>query len=118
MWSGLPTLFQERAKDVVNPCLNSDCELPELLVTPLDVKCGFALTDPSDFRYQKALASKTRYGQVIYEASASLRQLEGGEDHLDAIVGLSKAIDVYLLDYAMTRSTFDSLRKAYIQARE
>lgn len=103
---------------MVNACLNSDCELPELLVAPLDVKCGFSLSDPSDPRYQRALAARTRYGQVIHEASVLLRQLEGGEDHLDAIVSLSKAIDVYLLDYAMTRSTFDSLRKAYIQARE
>lgn len=102
----------------MNPCLNSECELPELLVTPLDVKCGFALIDPNEPRYQRALSSRTRYGQVIHEASVLLRQLEGGEDHLDAIVGLSKAIDVYLLDYAMTRSTFDALRKAYIQARE
>ncbi|KAI0728586.1 ARM repeat-containing protein [Fomitopsis betulina] len=118
IWSGMPTLFQEGPKDVMNACLNSQCELRELLVTPLDVKCGFSLVDPSDPRYQRALAARTRYGQVIHEASVLLRQSEGGEDHLDALVSLSKAIDVYLLDYAMTRSTFDSLRKAYIQARD
>ncbi|TFY56124.1 hypothetical protein EVJ58_g7830 [Rhodofomes roseus] len=118
MWSGLSTLFQEGPKVVANPCLNTECELPELLVTPLDVKCGFALADPQDPRYQTAMASRTRFGEVLHSASAALRQLKGGEDHLDALVGLSKSIDVYLLDYAMTRSTFDSLRKAYIQSRD
>ncbi|KAH9937428.1 ARM repeat-containing protein [Fomitopsis serialis] len=118
MWSGLSTLIQEGPKDVVKPCLNAECELPELLVTSLDVKCGFALTDMKDPQYQKALSLRTRYGEVIHGASVALRQLKGGDDHLDALVGLSKSIDVYLLDYAMTRSTFDSLRKAYIQSRD
>ncbi|KAH9947705.1 ARM repeat-containing protein [Amylocystis lapponica] len=118
VWSGLPTLFQEGKKEVVNPCINDDVELAELLVTSLDVKAGFALSDPTDPRYQKAVAHRKRFGDVIHHASIALRQQHEGEDHIDAVISVSKAIDVFLLEYAMTRAVFDSLRKAYTSARD
>ena len=51
-------------------------------------------------------------------APGVLRQESEGEDHIDAVIAVSRAIDVYLLEYAMTRSSFESLTKAYRQARE
>ncbi|CCM01635.1 uncharacterized protein FIBRA_03696 [Fibroporia radiculosa] len=118
IWSGLPTLFKEGPKDVVNPCLDHNTEVSELLVSPMDVNCGFLLTDPTDPRYQKVANHRTRFGQVIHRAALVLRESSQGEDHIDAVVAVAKAIDVYLLEYAVTRSSFDSLRKAYAQARE
>ncbi len=102
----------------MNPCLNEDIEVPELLVTPLDVKAGFVLTDPSSPQYQLAIAHRTRFGTIVHRASNVLRQESEVEDHIDAVIGVSRAIDVYLLEYAMTRSNFESLTKAYRQARE
>jgi len=119
VWSGLPTLFQEPPKEVVNPCINDEIEVFELVVAPLHVKSGFVLTNPQDPRFQRAVAHRMRFGRVVHRAAIAMRQPNSeGEDHIDAVVSLSKAIDVFLLEYAVTRSNFDSLRKAYSQARE
>ena len=118
VWGGLPTFLLQGAKEVVNPCMNTDIEVPELLVTALDVKAGFVLTDPNDPRYQRAMAHRARFGQIVHRAANVLRHESEGEDHIDAVIGVSRAIDVYLLEYAITRSNFESLTKAYRQARE
>lgn len=118
IWGGLPTLLKEGPKDVKNPCFYAETEVEGLLVAPLDVKAGFVLDDPADPRYQRVLAHRTRFGKVIHRATTALRQTVEGEDHIDAVISVSKAIDVYLLEYAVTRSTFDSLQKAYTVSRE
>ncbi|KAL6304169.1 ARM repeat-containing protein [Sparassis latifolia] len=118
IWSGLPTLYQEATKEVPNPCINVEIEVAALLVTPLDAKAGFALSDPSDPRYQAVVAHRTRFGTVIHRAAKLLQQQFEEEDHIDAIISVSKAIDVFLLEYAVTRSNFDLFRKIYAQARD
>jgi proteasome activator subunit 4 len=114
----LPTFYQEQSKEVVNLCLNEGVELAELLVSHLQVKAGFTLTDPEDPRYQKVAGHRTRFGLVSQRAASALRQNTGGEDHIDAVIGITKAIDVFLLDYGLSRSNFDALQKNYAQARE
>lgn len=118
IWGGLPTILLEGSKEVKNPCFYAETEVEGLLVTPLNVKAGFVLDDPADPRYQTVLAHRTRFGKVIHRAAVALGQKVEGEDHIDAVLSVSKAIDVYLLEYAMTRSTFDGLQKAYTVARE
>ncbi len=118
VWSGLPTIYREGPQDVKNPCFYEESEVEALLVTPLALKAGFVLEDPSDPRYQKVVAHRLRFGNVIHRASVALQQNLAGEDHIDAVISVSKAIDVYLLEYAMTRSAFDGLQKAYTMTRE
>jgi proteasome activator subunit 4 len=118
IWAGLPTFLQEQPKVVENPCLDDETELERLLVTPLAVKAGFTLTDPNDPRYQRVLAHRIRFGEIISTASTFLQARQGEEDHIDAVMAVVKAIDVYALEYGMTRSAYDSLRKNYGQARE
>lgn len=117
IWGGLSTFYQELPKEVANPCLN-DADIPELIVSFIDVKAGFTLTDPNDRRYQKAVAHKKRYGEVCQRAAAALRQNTEGEDHIDAVLGVARAIDTFMLGYALNRGDFDSLQKNYTQARE
>ncbi|KAF5375146.1 hypothetical protein D9758_000062 [Tetrapyrgos nigripes] len=118
IWSGLPTFLKEQIKDVVNPCLYDDIESLDLLVPRLDVEAGFTLRDPTDQRYQKALQAKLRFGGALHRAAALLRQKTEGEDHIDAVISVSKAIDVYLLDYAVDKNHFDSLQKSYTSSRD
>lgn len=106
------------SEDVQSSCLNYEVEVPELLVTPLDVKAGFVLTDASSPQHQRAIAQRARFGAIVHRAASLLTHQSEGEDHIDAVVAVSRAIDVYLLEYAMTRSNFESLTKAYRQARE
>ncbi|KAJ6519492.1 hypothetical protein C8R45DRAFT_852433 [Mycena sanguinolenta] len=118
IWSGLPTIYQEQAKEVPNPLIREDTEIAELLVSHLDVRAGFTLTDPADPRYQKVVAHRQRFGDVVQRAAFALRQNTGGEDHIDAVMGVARSIDVYLLSYAMTRGAIDALHKNYTQARD
>lgn len=118
IWSGLPTLYQESTKVVENPCLNEEIEMDDLLVSHLQVNAGFTLSDPTDPRYQRVGSHRERFGKVIQRAGLALRQNTEGEDHIDAVLGVTRAIDVYLLEYGMNRGNFDALQKNYTQARE
>lgn len=118
VWGGLSAFIQEQTKEVANPCLNVEVESPELLVSHLQIKAGFILTDPNDRRYQRVAAHRNRFGNLSKRAAAVLRQSTGDEDHIDAVIGVAKSIDVYLLDYGLNKTTFDSLQKNYTQARE
>jgi proteasome activator subunit 4 len=102
----------------VHPCINPDTELEGLIVDHIDVEAGFILTDPRDPRYQQALQHRVRFGNVVHLAAVALRQIQGGEDHLDAVVAVVKAIDTYFLDYGMSRQDFITLQKNFAQSRE
>lgn len=118
VWSGLPTLYEEQNKEDVEPCIDDEYEVAGLFASSLKVKAGFTLTDPDDPRYQTASSHRNRYGEVIHRAATVLRKSAEGEDHIDAVIATSKAIDVFLLEYALTRGTFDGFQKSYGQARE
>ncbi|KAH7927359.1 hypothetical protein BV22DRAFT_1031842 [Leucogyrophana mollusca] len=118
VWTGLPTIYKEASKQVVDPCLDADVGLDGLAVDPLDVKAGFTLTDPEDPRYQQVVKHRTRYGELVHLAATVLRQSYEGEDHIDAVISVVKAIDTFLLDYGMSRSDFSTLQKNFINARE
>lgn len=117
-WAGLATFWQEQVRPAANPCVDEETEIERLLVTPLGVNAGFILRDPQDPRYQKVLAHRTRFGDVVARAATFLQGDHLGEDHIDAVMAVLRAIDVYALEYGMTRSSYDALRKNYGQARE
>lgn len=117
IWGGLATFYQEPSKDVTNPC-HSDTDTPELIVSFLDVKAGFTLTDPDDPRYRKAVRYRKRFGSVCRRAASALRYNAEGEDHIDAVLSVTRAIDTFMMSYALSRGDFESLQKNYIQARE
>jgi proteasome activator subunit 4 len=117
IWSGLSTFILEQEKECPNPCLYQETECAGLGMVKLSVKSGFVLTNPTDARFQKALQHKSRFGQLAQRAASVLSRAEG-EDHIDAIIGALKAIDVYLLEYGMSRGAFDSLQKSYRQSRD
>ena len=98
--------------------LNSNSEVERLVVQTIDVRAGFTLTDPTDLRYQMAHSQRQRLGRVAHDAASALKQGYEGEDHIDAVLSVVKAIDVYLLDYALSTGDFDSLQRSYATARE
>ena len=118
VWSGLPTLYEEQDKEDIDPCIDHKYEARGLFTSSLKMKAGFTLTNPEDPRYQVVLNHRKRYGEVIHQAAIVLRKNAEGEDHIDAVIAISKAIDVFLLEYAVRRGTFDSFQKGYAQARE
>ena len=118
VWSGLPTFLKEQPKTVPNPCILEDMESMDLIVKPIEVEAGFTLSDPKDPRYKKAAAARERFGELCARASTVLKQNKEGEDHIDAMLGVVSAMDVYLLDYGILRRSFDSLEKNFVQARK
>ncbi|TFK76811.1 hypothetical protein BDN72DRAFT_829977 [Pluteus cervinus] len=117
-WMGLPTFLKEQTKVVPSPCVNEDVEVAELLVSHLDVQAGFTLEDPEDPRYQTVAALRSRFGDLLKRAARALRQGTEEEDHTDAVIAVTKSIDVYLLEYGTSRGNFNALQKAYTQARD
>ena len=111
-------LLKEVDKEIGEPCIDEEIESASLLVTSLDVQAGLILTDPHDPRYQKAFAHRMRFGDIVHRAAMALQQGSEAEDHIDAVIMVSKAIDVFLLEYGMTRGSFDAYRKSYAQARK
>ena len=96
-------------------------ETAELTATSLGMKCGFVLTDPKDGRYQRFLAHREQFGRFLHRASVSLRHSEdrdGGDDHIDAVMSITRGIDTYLLDYGMTRTTYASQKKHFDTTRD
>ncbi|CAK5268900.1 unnamed protein product [Mycena citricolor] len=121
IWAGLPTLYREypHLKNVVAPLIR-ESEVTGLVVSSLNPHAGFTLTDPADPRYQKVLAHRERFGELIVKASSALRQKASGDenDHIDAVMGVTRSMDVYLLSYGTPNSTLESLIKNYKQARD
>ncbi|TFK41322.1 hypothetical protein BDQ12DRAFT_768249 [Crucibulum laeve] len=118
VWLGLPGFLKEQSKEVVNQCINPEFEIPDMIMSHLDVNAGFTLTDPNDPRYQTVAALRQRYGQILHNAAVSLRGGTEGEDHIDAVLSVTRAIDTYMLAYGMNRSDFDAMQKNYAQARD
>jgi proteasome activator subunit 4 len=60
-----------------------------------------------------------KFGNVVQRAASTLRQnTNGEEDHTDAVLGVAKAIDVFMLEYGMSRTNFNTLQQNYTKARE
>jgi proteasome activator subunit 4 len=83
----------------------------------LTVKNRFSLADPADPRYQRVLGLRERFGGVLHRAAVALQHSET-EDHIDAVIQLCKGIDVYLLEYAINRSTYSGTAKSFLTRRE
>lgn len=118
IWLGLPTFFKERQKRIANPCLNLEIETADMVISNLDVNAGFTLTNPNDPRYKKVVQNRLRFSEIVQQAASTLRRNTNGEDHIDAIIAVTRAIDTALLAYGLSRSDFDSMQKNYVQARE
>lgn len=118
IWGGLPTIYRESDKRVVTSGFYEDIDVEGLLIQPFGVRCGFTLEDDSDPQYERVLSHRTQFGEVIHQAAATLCRQREGEDHIDAVMSVSKAIDVFLLEYALPRGSFDALQRTYSASRE
>jgi proteasome activator subunit 4 len=116
-WSGLPTVYKDVRNEAVKPLIRDTDVFPDCPVY-LDLNAGFALTDPSDPRYMAIVAHREQFGHILHTAALLLRDKDGGEDHIDAVLSVIRAMDVHLLEYALSRSNFTSLQKNYSLARE
>lgn len=66
-----------------------------MIASVAPINSGFALTDPSDPRYQYFLGVKHRFGKFLHDASVSLRA-QGEENTVDAVQILVRVQDTKL----------------------
>lgn len=119
IWAGLACFMQERPR-VPENTFSYDFEVDGLLLSTMSIKSGFALDDPEDPRYKIAEAHRLRFGEVIHRATETIamRDTVEGEDHVDAIISIAKAAEVFLLEYGTSRGQYSAQRKVYLQLRE
>ncbi|KAF5337321.1 hypothetical protein D9611_003207 [Ephemerocybe angulata] len=118
VWLGLSSFIKLPPVEVVNPLIIDKFEMPEMMISSLDLECGFPLSDPSDARWQKTMAYRERYGNIVLRAASLLRQNAGGEDHADALMTVTRSLDTHLLNYCQARGDFDSLQKTFRTSRD
>jgi hypothetical protein len=119
IWSGLACLMREQPK-VPDSTFSYEFEVDGLLLSNISVKSGFALDGPEDPRYKIAEAHRVRFGEAVHRATktVAMRNTVEGEDHVDAIISIAKAAEVFLLEYGISRGQYSTQRKVYIQSRE
>jgi len=119
IWGGLACLLRERPK-VPDSTFSYEFEVDGLLLSNISIKSGFVLDDPEDPRYKIAEAHRARFGEVVHRATKTIamRNTVEGEDHVDAIISIAKAAEVFLLEYGTSRGQYSTQRKVYIQLRE
>jgi len=67
-------------------CCDSE-SLPEMIASGEPITCGFPLSDPDDPRFQKFIAYRQRFSNLLLGASKVLRS-QGEENTVDAILML------------------------------
>ena len=119
IWGGLGCFMRERPK-VPKSTFSYDFEVDGLLLSNMSVKSGFALDNPEDPRYNAAEVHRVRFGEVIHRATKTIamRNTVEGEDHVDAIISIAKAAEVFLSEYGISRGQYSTQRKVYVQLRE
>ena len=117
-WSGLPTLYQEHRRPGETDPEDVDVEIGELQARPLEMRAGFTLTDPADPRYQTALAYKKRFAEILHRAALLFLSHSGTQDHADPLFALVRGIDVCLLEYGLSMTSYNALHKNFSMARE
>lgn len=80
-------------------------EVPEFIEPPPRFKSGFILSDPSDARYQKVEAFRSRVG-VALEKAAQSTQDSDAEDQIDATKLLIRAIRTYMTVYSFNSDDY------------
>ncbi|KAF8682453.1 hypothetical protein RHS04_02581 [Rhizoctonia solani] len=116
-WSGLAMIIWLDKSRAVNSLLEEDVETEELIPQAMAIKSGFVLQDPADDRYQRVLAHRARFGQLLHHAAAALKSTDT-EDHIDLVMSVLRGIDTFLLDYGVTRDTYAGVAKQYEVAKQ
>ncbi|KAE8212365.1 hypothetical protein CF327_g3970 [Tilletia walkeri] len=82
-------------------------EVAEFVKVPPRFRSGFILTDPTDPRYQKVLAFRERFGDLMLVAAKTSRG-SAAEDQIDCVRQVIRSIDSYLSSYAYSHSDYRS----------
>ncbi|PWN54156.1 hypothetical protein IE53DRAFT_24314 [Violaceomyces palustris] len=104
---GIPHLIEEDDIGGGVEAMDAGDEVPAFIEPPPKIKSGFILTDRSDPRYQKVLAFKNRFGDLMHRA-AQTTQDSGAEDQIDCVKLLIRSIRTHLVSYSYNNDDYKS----------
>lgn len=87
------------------------------------MKAGFPVYPGSPF-YARFIKHRDAFGTFLHAASlsfhseADIQGRKSGEEHIDAVLSVIRAIDTFLLDYAVTRNSYAAQKKSYEVSRD
>lgn len=96
--------------------------IPELSPYAYGAIAGFTLTDPADPRHQYVTGVRKFFGELLHRCAVAMNQEIGTKtdaaDSVDASLQLARALDIYLLDYAVSREALTSTQRNFASARD
>ncbi|KAG8935851.1 hypothetical protein FRC00_010222 [Tulasnella sp. 408] len=120
-WSGASCLLIEGEKTGGDLCIDENY-IAGITPSFKRPRAAFALPDPADPRYQTVKALKDRFGNLLHRSFLALTQEAEAKseaaDAVDASIQLVRALDIYLLDYGVSRDTIVALKRQFTMARD
>ncbi|KAG8934508.1 hypothetical protein FRC01_002240 [Tulasnella sp. 417] len=120
-WSGASCLLIEGGKTGGDLCIDENY-IAGITPSFKRPRAAFALTDPADPRYQTVQGLKERFGNLLHRSFLALTQEAEAKseaaDAVDASIQLVRALDIYLLDYGVSRDTIVALKRQFTMARD
>lgn len=120
-WSGCDSLILRGQKSDGDPCVDLDDFVEGLTPEFPRPKTSFVLSDPKDPRYQTVIQLRNRFGTLLHRAFVALTQEPADKDAADAVdasIQLVRALDIYLLEYAVSRDTLAAQKKFFTMTRD
>ncbi|KAG9009627.1 hypothetical protein FRB90_008255, partial [Tulasnella sp. 427] len=120
-WSGASSLLMETEKSGGDMCIDENY-IAGISPSFKRPRAAFALSDPTDARYQTVKALRERFGNLLHQSFLALTQesemKSEAADAVDASIQLVRALDIYLLDYGVSRDTISALKRQFTMARD
>jgi len=105
VFDSIPSLIKLEEAGGGAPVTDCAPEAPGFVQIPPRFRSGFILTDPKDERYQKVLAFRERFGDLMLTAAKTSRG-SSAEDQIDCVKQVIRSIQTYLSSYAYSETTY------------
>lgn len=122
-WGGLSALYVLPQAEPSDPYLDPNIEIQTLTAQSIAMNAGFPIHVDSP-HYTRFMRHRDTFGTFLHAASASFQsesestKRNVGEDHIDAVLAVIRAIDTFLIDYSVTRDAYASQKKSYEASRD
>ncbi|KAL0563362.1 Proteasome activator BLM10, partial [Marasmius crinis-equi] len=117
IWAGLPTFIKEEPKNVANHRMYGRRISRTRCATPRR-RGWFHASGSSRRLLSESSRSPVRFGEVVPEVCGEASPKDCGEDRVDTVMAVSRAINVYLLDHGLTKGRLDAFQKSYSATRD
>ncbi|EIW66071.1 hypothetical protein TREMEDRAFT_35609 [Tremella mesenterica DSM 1558] len=106
--------FVAEHQDMKTGGLPVESYLPsELTTVPKPFKAGHVLSDPDDPQFQKALAWRTRIGEMLFRVASALQNAGDSDSSVETTRAIVTTLGNYLTAYGMRSKYYSTSQTAY-----